>query len=148
MYTTIKQRRRQSSKKFYYSYLLLALIGCGICFFFAYRFFNKIRDNKSYQKGNRNKYFDYISNTLHGDQPPEEEKPTISLSEIEVGNSRLIDQFVQGFKHRSDLQKGAFDLSAESFVYQEIQRGELKDAVPIIVFSTLENPVCRFITII
>ena len=141
MYTTIRQRRKQSSRKFYYSYLLLAVIGCGFCFFFAYRFFTKIRNNQTYQKGNKNKYFDYISNTLHGDQPQEEGRPEISISEIEAGNSQLIDQFVQDFKHRSDLQRSAFDLSMETLQYQEIHRDELKEPIPIIIFSTLENPV-------
>ena len=72
----------------------------------------------------------------------------ISFSEIEAGNNQLIDKFVQEFKHRSELQKSAFDLSTETLPYQEIQRDEVKEVVPIIAFSTLENPVCHQVAFI
>lgn len=141
MYTTIKQRRKQSSTRFYYSYLFLAVVVCGICFFFAYRFFLRIHNNQSYQMANQNKYYSYLSKTLHGEHSPEEESSTISPSDIESENNRIIESFVQDFKSRSDQQRSEFDLSIKSQNWVDIQKDETGNAIPVVIFSTLENPV-------
>lgn len=144
MYTTIKQRRKQSSTRFYYSYLFLVVIVCGICFFFAYRFFIRIHSNQSYQIANQNKYYSYLSKTLHGEQSHEEESPTISPSDIESENNRIIESFVKDFQSRSDQQRSEFDLSIKSQNWIDIQKEETREAIPVVIFSTLENPVGCF----
>ncbi len=139
MYTTVRKRRQESSQQFYSCYLILILIGCAGAFFFAYRFFTRIRGDQSYSIGSGNKYVNLIANSFHGEADESSKDNLIDVKSVREKNNQIVNQFVSDYQSRVDSLIWEFDPKMESTTIQELIKKDLD--VPIIVFSALENPV-------
>ena len=139
MYTTVRKRRQESSQHFYSCYLILILIGCAGTFFFAYRFFTRIRGDQSYSIGSGNKYVNLITNSFLGEADESSKDNLIDVESVREKNNQIINQFVLDFQSRVDRLTWEFDPKMESTTLRELIKKDLD--VPIVVFSALENPV-------
>lgn len=139
MYTTVRRRRQESSQQFYSCYLVLILIGCAGTFFFAYKFFTRIRGDQSYSIGSRNKYVNLITNSFHSETEEKTEDYLTDLESVREKNEQIVSQFVTDFKSRADRLTWEFDPKTESTTLWEMKKTD--SDIPIVVFSALENPV-------
>ena len=118
-------------------FFLGAIVFGALIWFAAYRFLSRIRNDHSYGIGSENKYMSFLT-SLHGKSAVNETDKESIRSQVSKQNDRIVRQFLESMKiQKEEVQWSLTDLWKPVAEWKE----EEDDSLPVIVFTSLENPV-------